>query len=242
MKELELNTKEGYVNLPYEIMFEEGLSTQAKLIYCYIRKFSAQNKKCFVSNAFLQKLTSNRKGPMSAPQVNGYLQELENQKLITRGQQNNRRILYAYDWSEREINHSKNTYCNKVDLIPIESIPSTDSKNTLSTIESRLSRYNTDYNTNNNTVDIPKVPLLVDDIKKDKLDMKKNDREFQLFMRKHILQNGWKANSGWKELLCNLSKDEVKELETYLEKNRNQDRDYRPYLNDVIESRLYVTQ
>lgn len=240
MKELELNTKEGYVNLPYEIMFEEGLSTQAKLIYCYIRKFSAQNKKCFVSNAFLQKLTSNRKGPMSSSQVNGYLQELENQKLITRGQQNNRRILYAYDWSEREYNHRQNTDCHKVDCLPIESIPSTDRQNTVYTIESRLSRYNTVQNTEKNTVDIPKEPFLVDD--KNNLDMKKNDKEFQLFMRKHILQNGWKANTGWKELLCNLSKDEVKELETYLETNRFQDRDYRPTIDEVIENRLYVTQ
>lgn len=101
-----------------------------------------------------------------------------------------------------------------------------------------------DNTKNNKKVNIPKEPLLVDnEVKKiNFLDMKKNDKEFNLFFRKHILQDGWKANQGWKELLCTLTKDEVNQMETYLEANRLQDRDYRPTIDEVIQGRLYVTQ
>ena len=238
----DLKVKEGYVNLPYEILFAEGLSTQAKLIYCYVRKFTEKGDKCFASQAFLCKLTANQTGPMTEQTVAGYIRELEKQKLLTRSMKNNQRFLYAYAWSDRKYPFNQNTEAVKVDFPSIESQPSNHRKPAFTTIESRVSRYNTDQNTKNNTVDIPKEPLLVDNEVKVKNLQKMTNEEINLLLRKHVLINygGYKTTQGYKDLLRNLSQEEGKQLKTYLENNPGDQ--YSPSLNTVIEQGHYVTQ
>lgn len=237
----DLKVKEGYVNLPYEILFAEGLSTQAKLIYCYVRKFTEKGDKCFASQAFLCKLTANQTGPMTEQTVAGYIRELEKQKLLTRSMKNNQRFLYAYAWSDRKYPFNQNTEAVKVDFPSIESQPSNHRKPAFTTIESRVSRYNTDQNTKNNTVDIPKEPLLVDnEVKvKNKLVMNKDKRKKwegrYLYTRFSMSQQ-----PGWRDLIDNLSDEELTQFEEYSDSLHPNEYGYK--LTDVINNRLFVRQ
>ena len=237
----DLKVKEGYVNLPYEILFAEGLSTQAKLIYCYVRKFTEKGDKCFASQAFLCKLTANQTGPMTEQTVAGYIRELEKQKLLTRSMKNNQRFLYAYAWSDRKYPFNQNTEAVKVDFPSIESQPSNHRKPAFTTIESRVSRYNTDNSTEKNTVDIPKEPFLVDnEVKvKNKLVMNKDKRKTwesrYLYTRFSMSQQ-----PGWRDLIDNLSDEELTQFEEYSDSLHPNEYGYK--LTDVINNRLFVRQ
>ncbi len=227
--------KEGFVNIPYEILRSEGLSIPEKIIYSFIRNYSKENKKCFASNAFLQELVSDKKGPMSSSQVNGYLKQLEKQKLISRGMVNRKRVLYGHAWSDRQFTVIQPEVTQTVESIAIDSIPSTTIQPAVHTIDSTLSRYNKDYNKDNKK---DYIPILVDDKKSIK---EMNKEEFNKWFQKYILGERYGTGSGYKEILCNLSKEELTQLENYIVKNRATHVPGTSILK-VIEDRLHVTQ
>ena len=232
MKELELklDTK-GFTNIPHEILMSSGLKTEEKIIYCTIRKFSAEGKKAFMSNAYLAKLLNKKLGV-----IKGYLKTLEDQKLISRGMQNSKRILYAHNWNDRQYSERQS-----VDCPPVVSDLTTTSQNSDHTIDSALTRYNTVNNTVNNTVDIPKEPLLVDnEVKvKNKLVMNKDKRKKwegrYLYTRFSMSQQ-----PGWRDLIDNLSDEELTQFEEYSDSLHPNEYGYK--LTDVINNRLFVRQ
>jgi len=82
-------------------------------------------------------------------------------------------------------------------------------------------------------------PLLVDNEvkdKKEKLDMNKD--ELMKWTFKYIIGYQWGTKEGYKDLLCNLHKEELAQLESYLEKNRLEK--FKDPINTVIEKRLFV--
>jgi len=242
MKELKLNLDEtGYVNSPNGILFAEGLSTQAKLIYCFIRKFSEQSKTCFASNAYLQRLCTNQKGPMSASMVNGYLQELEKQKLITRGMKNSKRILYAHNWSDRQYTVIQPAKLQTVDCIAADSLPSTTIQPAVHTIESQLSRYNTVQNTEQNTVVYTnEVTTFVDNDVKEKTNKVNMSREQENKFLDLVLACSYTTRSGWRELLSELTKEELKQVENFMKENRKDT--LKESLNELLQNKSFVKQ
>ena len=244
MKELKLNLDEtGYVNSPNGILFAEGLSTQAKLIYCFIRKFSEQSKTCFASNAYLQRLCTNQKGPMSASMVNGYLQELEKQKLITRGMKNSKRILYAHNWSDRQYTVIQPAELQTVDCIAADSLPSTTIQPAVHTIDSLPSRYNTVQTTEQNTVVYTnEVTTFVDNDVKEKLNKVMMNKETKdKFMDLIISCKYRSGGDGYKELLSELTVEELKQVENYMKENNKKD-DFKESLIELLQNKSYVKQ
>ena len=242
MKELKLNLDEtGYVNTPNGILFAEGLSTQAKLIYCFIRKFSEQSKTCFASNAYLQRLCTNDKGPMCASTVNGYLKELEKQKLITRGKKNSKRILYAHNWSDRQYTVIQPAELQTVDCIAADSIPSTTIQPAVHTIDGTLSRYNTVQNTEQNTVVYTnEVTTFVDNDVKEKTNKVNMSREQENKFLDLVLACSYTTRSGWRELLSELTKEELKQVENYMKENRKDT--LKESLNELLQNKSFVKQ
>jgi len=226
--------KKQFVQVDVTLLQDANLAYEEAILYSYIEGWNSNNEKTFISNARICKDLG-----LGLTMLNEYLKRLESKGLLKRWRHNNTRFLKALPYSVQQT-EIQNTEIQHADCSQQSEL--TEFSNLNSQVQqsesaefSNLTRYNNNYkNKNNNNynqkedydVDIDE-PLCVN-----------NKKVTPQWISRYILGNGWGTTSGYKDLLCNLTNEELAQLETYLDKNRTEQ--YKDKVNSVIEQKLYL--
>ena len=153
---------------------------------------------------------------------------------------NSKRILYAYPITEMassEMNHSQNTDQSNNEP-PLDQICTTASSEPNLTIDHEWSRYNIDNNINNKIV--YSKPICKDNDVKEKTNKVNMSREQENKFLDLVLACSYTTRSGWRELLSELTKEELKQVENYMKENRKDT--LKESLNELLQNKSFVKQ
>jgi len=220
---------ENYINIPYEVLKVKGLSTEAKIIYCYIQGLQKQGKKVFMSNPHLSELLGK-----SQSRVKAYISELESQDLLVRYTKNGQRFLKANPIEDRKetVAQIQTTGSDTDHTVAQIQTTGSDTDHTVAQIQTTSgsdtdhpvaqiqSRYNIDNNIKNKIGYSEPMSEVDEDITYD-------------------VETYWrKLTNGWKDDYATLTRDQRSKLHSFVKENYSCKN--KPTINLVIKESLYI--
>ena len=202
--------KKNHLQIDYDLLQKSGLKFIEAGVYSYLDSWQKSNPKVFVSNARIAKDLN-----LGVGMIKSYIKRLVDKGLLKRWTHNGTRYMKVINIDSQNTDHGKQTDHT------IESKLTTSRKQTDHTIDNKLSRYNNSYNNNNKNNYKP---------------------DLDIFWQKYILRVGYKyiTKPGYIELLNELTKEEYKQVENYLEENRKDP--YKATINELLQNKLYIKQ